>query len=65
MSRQLLTDQRSDLGTEELNRVHRERVINMGRVQFETLNVHQLVQSDDLLSHGFGTAEEQRAIWRD
>ena len=54
-STQLLADQRSDLGSEELDRAHRLCMINMGDVHLETINLHQLVQPDDLGSHSLGS----------
>ena len=61
-STQLLAYQRSDLGSEELDRVHRLCMINMGDVHFETINLHQLVQPDDLGSDSLWIAEEQCAF---
>jgi hypothetical protein len=40
-------------------------MINMRDVQLETINVHQLMQSDDLLGHRLRPPEEQRAVRRD
>ena len=40
-------------------------MINMGDVQLETIDVHQLVQPDDLVGNGFRAAEEQCALGPD
>ena len=55
----------SDLGSEELDRAHRLCMINMGDVHFETINLHQLVEPDDLGRNGLWIAEEQCAFGPD
>jgi hypothetical protein len=62
---QLLPDQRSNLGSEELDRAHGFCMINMGDVQLETIDMHQLMQPDDLVGHGLGPTEEQGAFGSD
>jgi hypothetical protein len=39
-SSQFITDQWSDLGTEKLDRAHRECMINMSNMHLKTLNTH-------------------------
>src|SRR5215218_909901 len=62
---QLLPDQRSNLGSEELDRANGFCMINMGDVQLETIDMHQLMQPDDLVGHGLGPTEEQGAFGPD
>ena len=40
-------------------------MINMGDVQLETIDMHQLVQPDDLVGHSLGSTEEQRPLGPD
>ena len=61
-SAQLLPDQRSDLSPEELDRAHGLCMINMGDMQLETIDLHQLMQPDDLGGDGFWLTEEQCAF---
>jgi hypothetical protein len=56
---QLLPYQRSDLSPEELDRSHGLLMINVGHMQLETIDTHQLMQPDDLVGHGFRPTEEQ------
>src|SRR5215213_2852109 len=59
---QLLANQRSYFGTEELDRAHGQCMIDMSGMHLKTINAHDFMQSDDLLRHRFGIAEEQGAL---